>query len=143
MGAFNPSMATEHKFIGAHHWLNDITPIPPPRKYPECTEEGLRELWLSIDTRDLTWESLHRAVVRCMDDEERIKVEKMFKDPATGGYKKRAPSMMEFINLILDIPFLNEWEFERQDNFTAFVRNLENRVELAKLLDGVGEDYRG
>ena len=66
-----------------------------------------------------------------MDHEERIKVEKKFKDPVpipsiwradcltvgvqtTGGYKKRAPSMMEFINLILDIPFLNEWEFDRQ-----------------------------
>merc|ERR1711935_294161 len=118
-----------------------ITPVPEPRKYPEYSEEGLRELWMTLETRDFTWESFHRAAIRCMSDEEREKVDRMFRD-TEGNYKKRSPSMKDFIETVLNIDFLGKWEFDRQEEFLNFVRNVENRVALAEHCDGL-YDYKG
>merc|ERR1712166_103 len=118
-----------------------ITEVGPPRKYPDFSEEGLRELWMTLETRDFTWESFHRSVIRCMPDEEREKVDHFFRDP-DGNYKKRSPSMKDFIVTVLSIDFLGKWEFDRQEEFLAFVRNIENRVALAEHCDGL-VDYKG
>eukprot|EP00657_Telonema_sp_P-1_P012579 TRINITY_DN921_c0_g1_i4.p1 TRINITY_DN921_c0_g1~~TRINITY_DN921_c0_g1_i4.p1 ORF type:complete len:129 (+),score=50.30 TRINITY_DN921_c0_g1_i4:124-510(+) len=114
-----------------------LTPVPPPRKYPEYSEEGLRELWMSLETRDFSWESFHRASIRCMPDDEREKVEPLFKDK-DGNYKKRSPSMMDFINTVMKMDFIGQYEFGRQEEFHNFVRNVENRVALAEHVDGLG-----
>merc|ERR1711865_1151622 len=110
--------------------MGGLTPIPAARKYPEWNEEGCRELFMSLDSRDFTWESFHRATIRCMDMDMREEVEPLFKDKE-GDYKARCPSMQEFIETTLKMPYLGEWEFERQDNMQAYTLNLENRVQLA------------
>ena len=60
-----------------------------------------------------------------------------------GDYKARCPSMQEFIETTLKMPYLGEWEFERQDNMQAYTLNLENRVQLAILMDGAPQNYKG
>eukprot|EP00658_Telonema_sp_P-2_P081551 TRINITY_DN8392_c0_g1_i1.p1 TRINITY_DN8392_c0_g1~~TRINITY_DN8392_c0_g1_i1.p1 ORF type:complete len:123 (-),score=27.79 TRINITY_DN8392_c0_g1_i1:287-655(-) len=121
--------------------VEGLTPVPPAREYPEFTEDGIRELWMGLDVKELTWESFHRAAIRSMPHEERDKIVGLFKDKG-GEYKSRRPTMVEFIEVVLSIEWLGRWEFDRQDEFPMFVRNLENRVELAKLLDGE-TDYVG
>ena len=51
--------------------------------------------------------------------------------------------MQEFIETTLKMPYLGEWEFERQDNMQAYTLNLENRVQLAILMDGAPQNYKG
>merc|ERR1712166_783936 len=130
------------QFIMSTPW-GPLTPIPPPRKYPAFSEEGLRELWMSLETRDFTWESFNRAAFRSMPKNERERWQYLFKDESTGEYKKRSPSMTDFITTVLNIEFFGQWEFDRQEEFEGFVRNVEHRVDLAILMDGEAKDYKG
>ena len=45
-----------------------------------CAGGGLSGTVQSLDSRDFTWESFHRATIRCMDMEMREEVEPLFKD---------------------------------------------------------------
>eukprot|EP00658_Telonema_sp_P-2_P081552 TRINITY_DN8392_c0_g1_i2.p1 TRINITY_DN8392_c0_g1~~TRINITY_DN8392_c0_g1_i2.p1 ORF type:complete len:114 (-),score=20.04 TRINITY_DN8392_c0_g1_i2:148-489(-) len=82
--------------------VEGLTPVPPAREYPEFTEDGIRELWMGLDVKELTWESFHRAAIRSMPHEERDKIVGLFKDKG-GEYKSRRPTMVEFIEVVLSI----------------------------------------
>ena len=45
-----------------------------------CAGGGLSGPVQSLDSRDFTWESFHRATIRCMDMDMREEVEPLFKD---------------------------------------------------------------
>merc|ERR1711957_926626 len=122
MGIHSIHMARHNPPNNPGQLWGGLTPIPAARKYPEWNEEGCRELFMSLDSRE--------------------EVEPLFKDKE-GDYKARCPSMQEFIETTLKMPYLGEWEFERQDNMQAYTLNLENRVQLAILMDGAPQNYKG